>query len=113
VLLHLQLTPSAIQSLDAGKISRIYVNGKSDSGEQFTTTANRTTATIDDLAPGTWKMHVLFTMGQTWMVYEKTIDVPSTPFYETTFDIPAVIVAGKLTNSGAPVRGQIHLWPSE
>jgi len=113
-LLHLQLTPSVVQSLDAGKITRIYVNGKSTNGETFAVTAGRTTARIDDLAPGTWKMHVLLTIDrETYMVYETTLDVPSSPSFETTFDIPAVIVTGQVRNNGEPVRGQMHLFPSE
>jgi len=103
-----------VQSVDAGKITKIYVNGKSADGNQFTVRANRTTARIDDIAPGTWKVHVLCTINrETYMIYETTLDVPSSPSFDTTLDIPAVIVSGKVTNSGEPVRGQMHLFPSE
>jgi len=112
-LLHLQLTPSVIQSLDAGKISKIYVNGKSADGKTFAVTADRTTARVEDLAPGAWKMHVLMTIdGESYMIYETALDVPSSPTFDTTFDIPAVIVAGQVSNHGEPIRGQLHLFPS-
>ncbi|HJT18437.1 MAG TPA: hypothetical protein VJ853_13655 [Thermoanaerobaculia bacterium] len=113
LILHLHLTDSVKQSLDTGRISKIIVSGKCG-GKDFNATVKNTAAFTADVAQGACKEHTLFLMNGTYyMVYETAFDVPQEPWVEKTLDIPAVIVAGKMTNNGTPVAGQMNIFPSE